>query len=514
LILIKGYTKAELKEKLLVLLNTGIALKEKTMEDIIDVAMFVGITEDEVETVKNKETKIMLYDYMGLVPENPVEFLRYIVFKATDSTLLIKNKTTIEKIKESKNIDVSGLFRRYKERHGLEKLATIFYRFKPLFLAFKTNSQLSRYINKTRKLAKIHHKPMSEDYLNSVTARIKRGTLEKVPLMTALGKANTFRKIRLAYALKYRTKPAESILYKIRNGKSYATDFSFPSMPVTNVVYEIVRDSIVDDIRKNVEDKKIYIPKNIVYALPATEKQFTGQFPSGSYVSVPRDMVFGVHWNNVDGHRIDLDLSLMNANIGKIGWDARYRTEQRNIMFSGDVTDAPKRTSGASELFYVKSGTVGNYIMHVNYYNYDEDVKVPYNIVVAREAIKGVFEHGNYVVNPNSIVAVAKSEINKRQKILGLVSITPDEGRFYFSEAYVGNSITSSSGKGSEHSRKYLFNFYTDTISLNEILELAGAKMTHTLGGCDIDLSPESLEKDTIINLIRLSPTTARGVET
>ena len=103
----------------------------------------------------NKETKIMLYDYMNIVPENPTEFLRYIIFKATDNALLIKNETTIEKIKESKNLDVTGLFRRYKEQHGLERLATIFHRFKPLFLAFKTNSQLSRYINKTRKL--FHH---------------------------------------------------------------------------------------------------------------------------------------------------------------------------------------------------------------------------------------------------------------------------------------------------------------------------------------------------------------------
>jgi len=353
---------------------------------------------------------------------------------------------------------------------------------------------------------------MPEDYLNSVTARIKNGTLEKAPLMTALEKANTFRKIRLAYALKYRTKPAESILYKIRNGKSYATDFSFPTLPVTSVVYEIVRDAIVDDIGKNVKGKKIYIPENVVYALPATEKQFTGQFPSGSYVSIPRDMVFGVHWNNVDGHRIDLDLSLMNANVGKIGWDARYRTEQRNIMFSGDVTDAPKRTNGASELFYVKSGTVGNYIMHVNYYNYDEDVTTPYSIVVAREEPKTRFGD-NYMIDPNNVIALAKSEINKRQKILGLVSITPEEGRFYFSEAYMGNSITSRSGRGSEHSRKYLFSFYTDTINLNEILERSGAVMVHNKDGCDIDLSPEALERDTIINLVRTSTPKAKGVE-
>jgi len=214
-------------------------------------------------------------------------------------------------------------------------------------------------------------------------------------------------------------------------------------------------------------------------------------------------MILGVHWNNVGKHRIDLDLSLMNANVGKIGWDARYRTESRNIMFSGDVTDAPKRTNGASELFFVQSGTVGNYIMHVNYYNYDADVEVPYSIVVAKE--HATMATQNYMINPNNVVARAKSKINKKQKILGLVSITPMEGRFYFSEAYIGGSITSRSSPRSEHSRKYLFSFYTNTISLNEILELSGAEIVNNQEECDINLSPETLEKDTIINLLRTS---------
>ena len=104
LVVIKGYTKQELKDKLLKLLNSGIALKEDTINDITDVALFVDINEKEIEDIKNKEVRVILYDHLDLFPENPVEFLRYAIYIATDETLLIKSKELIGKIRDCKNI--------------------------------------------------------------------------------------------------------------------------------------------------------------------------------------------------------------------------------------------------------------------------------------------------------------------------------------------------------------------------------------------------------------------------
>lgn len=501
LVIIKGYTKKELKEKLLSLLKSGIALGEDTISNIIDVATFVEITEKEIDKIRNKEVKIALYDYLGLFPEHPIEFLRYIIYKATGKTLLIKSPEAIEAIKDNDNLDILGLFVKYKKKHGLEKLAEIFYRFKPIFLALKGNTRLNSMINKIRKLARKYHKPMEEDYLNEVTAKIqnKRDIYQK-KLKEELLKANTFRKIRLAYALKYRTKDVESILYRIRNGKGYAKEFRFTEHNRAKRVLDSVLDSIVKDVSKNVKGKKIYIPDYINYTLPATEKQFTGDLPSGSYVSIPKDMVFGIHWENTDGHRIDLDLSIMNA-ATKIGWDSTYRSEDKKILFSGDITDAPK-PKGASELFYIRQQILSSYILFVNYYNFDKDsVEVPFKILVAKEQVKNLKQ--NYMVDPNNVMCVAKTKINQRQKILGLVVTTTNECRFYFTECYLGRSITSSGSEFVEHSRQYLFDFYRNTISLNDILVKAGGKLVKDRDKCDIDLSPEVLEKDTIINLIK-----------
>lgn len=501
LVVIKGYTKEELKDMLLNLLSSGIALKEDTIKAVLDVAKNTDIEEKDIEKIKNKEVKTALYDYFGIVPEHPLEFLRYVIYKATEETLLIKNKNLIEKIKEKADSKAVKLFKKYKKEYGLNRLAEIFYRFKPLFLAFKKNDELKPVINKIRKLAIKHHKPLPEDYLNTVTSKIKKGEkIDKKKLEEELSKVNIFRQIRLAYALKFRTKEVDSILYKIRNGRSYATDFSFENKAKAKRILDIVLDSIVSDVKKNVKGKKIYIPEHITYSLPATEKQFTGYFPSGTYVTVDKDMIFGIHWENVKSTMIDLDLSLILPSGQKIGWDTGYRTNKRDIMFSGDITDAPK-PNGATELFYVERQTKKACILFVNYYNFDEDIEVPFKIIVAKEKVSNLKE--NYIINPNNVMAVSNTSIDKKQKILGLLVTTSDECRFYFTESSMGNTITARNTDAANQSRKYLFNFYENSIKLNDILEKAGAKIVNKPDKADIDLSPESLEKDSILNILK-----------
>ena len=493
LVVIKGYTKQELKDKLLKLLNSGIALKEDTINDVVDVALFVDVDEKDIESIKNKEVRVILYNYLNLIPESPVEFLRYAIYVATDETLLIKSKELIGKIKEGRNIKIVKLFKDY----DLNRLAEIFLRFKPIFLAFRTNRELKSIINKIRKLAVNNHKPMPEDYLNEITAKIKKGEIIDIGrLESELERVNTFRKIRLAYALKFRTKDVDSILYRIRNGKAYATDFHFYGKQRAKIILDIVLNSIVKDVEKNIEGKKMYIPDYINYSLPATEKQFTGNFPSGTYISIPQDMIVGIYWENVKNNVIDLDLSLISPS-GKYGWDGRYRNDGRSILFSGDITNAP---NGATELFYVRRQSKDGFILFLNYYNYNSEIKVPFKIIVAEEKAKDF--GGNYMVNPNNIVSVVQSEISQKQKILGILITTTEESRFYFAETSIGMSITSSNSEFAENSRKYLMSFYQNSIELKDIISKAGAKLVDDKDKSEIDLSPESLEKDSILDLL------------
>lgn len=497
LIIINGYTKEEIKTKLLTMLQSGIAFSEDTLKAIIEVASSLELKEQEIETIKNKEAKIFLYDKLDLIPENNVEFLRFLIYKVTGKTLLIKNKDTIKKIKENEEFDAYKLLKKY----DLTKLSEIFNRFKPIFLAFKKEKKINGLINKLNKLAKTHHKPMKEDFLNTITARINRNEkIDTTELLKTLEKVNVFRKIRLAYALKYRTNEnLESIIYKVRNGKGYATEFTFKNQDYAKEILKVVLDSVAKDISKNVKGKKVYIPQDVTYTLPATEKQFTGNLPSGTYIKTDKDMIVGVSWENVGGQRVDLDLSLLNTD-GKLGWDGGYRSSTADVLFSGDITDAPL-PNGASEMFYVKKQKKGIYLLNLNYFNCQENIDVPFKIFIAKEKVADL--NRNYMVNPNNVLAVTKTSVtnDKPQKTLGLLILKSDECRFYFSEVCIGKSITSSVNNASEHSRKYLLDFYQNSIDLNGVLKSAGVIFVKKQEDADINLSLESLEKDTILQL-------------
>ncbi len=501
LTVIKGYTPEEIKDKLLSLLSSGIALKEDTVRDAMNVILYLiskdVIDESFLELIKNREVRCLSYEYLGLVPRNPVEMLRLMVYESTGSSLLIKSEDLLLEIHSKQNINVLRSLKQYELKYGLESLGSIFYRFKPIFLAFRTNPELRRYVNRIRRLAKRYHQPMTLSYLDTVTARINRGeTIDSNYLRLELNKANIFRKTRLAYALHYRMRNPSVNLFKIRNGKAYVKEYSFNNIEEAERVYDIVMDSIVSDL-SHLKDKSVYIPNYMVYALPTTEKQFTGDIPSGSYVKIDSDMVFGVHWNNVGDNRIDLDLSLIDTEYGKIGWDSRYKLGDE-ILFSGDMTDA---TNGASELFYVKRvESSRNSIVFLNYYNYSKDISVPYKILVAKEHLDALEE--NYMVDPNNVKCITTSNTSSKQKVLGIVTMSPTESRFYFSECTLGSAIASRINKVSIMARDYLVTKFTNPITLSDVLVKAGCELVDSKEDADIDLSPNKLERGKIISLL------------
>lgn len=500
LTVIRGMTKAELKEALAALLASGIALSDQTVADALELAKFIGFTLDDIALVRNYEVQVGLYDQLGRVPASPQGFMRFLIYKATGKPLVIKNPATIAAIKERDNSDLVHYFNMYDTYVGLESLAEVFYRYKPLFLAFRTNVSLKKYVNRIRRLAVDNHVPMPEDYLNSVTARAKNGTLGQTKYAQALGNANTFRKVRLAYALKFRTTEPESIMYRIRNGKSFAKEFSVETgeqLAYVTALYDVL-SSIVSDLRPKVEGKTVYVPEGLSYALPATEKQFTGNIPSGSCVTVADDMVVGIHWMNVGGHT-DLDLSVVNAD-GKLGWDGGYRNGGRTLLFSGDLTDAPA-PNGAAELFHVGAAARGSWLVNLN--NYDSAAnEVPFKLFIGREEARNV--NSDYVVDPNKVIAQAASTItvDSPHKTLGLIVADDTSSRFYFTESSLQSGISTRNTEVTEQARKFLVSNFTDPILLKDVLRAAGAVFVDKPEDAEIDLSLEAVDKSTLISLL------------
>lgn len=496
LVVIKAMTREKILEAIIAFAETGIAMSQQSLDDIMTIVVANEYSSAFVKRIKNKELKSLLSKHYNIVPSHPQEFLRYMVTELTGRSLLIKDKETIEALRDSDSNEINSLIEK-----APKNFASIFLRYKPLFLALKKASKNKNYFNRLRKQAKYMHRPMKKDYLNNVTAYIKHNMFHHKNLEHHISSASIFRKARLLYALRYRMEPQESIVYRIRNGKGWATEFNYSpqvNMP-TEHAYSIVYNSIVDQLRPAVEGKIIFIPKNVNYVLPATEKQFTGNFPTGSYISVPEHMVVGIHWTNTD-NRVDMDLSTIDGH-GKIGWDAAYRSKDRKVLFSGDITDAPK-PKGASELFYIKEASDPK-ILNVNYFNFRQGDTCDIKLFVGSEEVAKF--GGNYMVNPNNIIASTLLEINRKQNTLGLIATAPDGIRFYFGNVYIGNSATARYSFTTGHIRKYLCNMFINSVGLKEILIEAGAMIAYEKPDKDydyIDLCPNAIDKMSIINLL------------
>lgn len=507
LTLINGYTKKQLKEKLLTMINSGMAFK--SIDDLVTIARFVVLNEDEVINMKNKEVRTKMYSIMDLIPEDPTELLRLAIFETTGKTLLINNRDSTKAIIASgKGHEMRKLFEQYDEHFGYSRLAESFNRFKRLYLGFKQLEGMNSIINKISHLSKIYHKPMKYSFLNNITGMLNRGDpISEKRLVEELGKVNVFRKIRLAQSIKYRLTGNQDIMYKVRNGKAFATTMNFTNIGGAQNVYNVLIKHIAKDL-KHLKGKEFYIPENITYALPATEKQMSGMIPSGSYISTQKDMIMGVHWVDV-GERIDLDLSAQSLQGGKIGWDGSYRSDRKSIIFSGDNTSAPA-PNGASELFYINKDYEDTCLINLNYFNFgrsfrygydnDTDAKVPFKLMIAEEHPNSFGK--NYTIDPNHMKCLINDVIDTKQRILGLITAKDGECRFYFNDTSIGNDISVRGHNYISIARNYLAEFSKNQITFNEILVAVGAKIVHTQTSKSIDLSIEALQKDTFINLL------------
>jgi hypothetical protein len=492
-----GFTVNEVQKKIIKLLSSGIAMKQDTLTDIFGVIKKYDITID-IEKVKNKEAKIFFYE-QGILPKNNVEFLRFMIYKTTGLTLLIKNEGMVTNIKTGKGSNIYQYFNAYIDKYGYIPLAEIFNRFKPLFLAFKVHVNMTSIINKISKLSKYHHKPMDRDYLNDLTARIENGeAIDLAVLREQLNRVPIFRVIRILNSLKQRMLDLEVAVYRIRNGKTFTKEVNLvKDVTAYEKVYSYVYNYICHYLYDMIGDKKIFIPDYINYALPTSEKSFVGNFPTGTSISVKDNAIIGVYWENLPDCRIDLDLKMMSLGVS-FGWDANYRSTNGQILFSGDVTDAPE---GATELFYINKNHVESYLMSLNDYTYrgGSHGNVPFKFFIAEEEIRNMKK--NYMVDPNKVVFQGPMEMENVQKMLGVVNCNNDNTSFYFIDADAGNQISARNNKWTEQSRTFYITKLLNSVSLFDVLSDAGVEFVDSPEEADINLDPVALQKDTIINL-------------
>ncbi|WP_210149802.1 hypothetical protein [Chryseobacterium scophthalmum] len=473
---IKAYTQEEMQEKCLSLLRSGIALKEETIDDLL----YILHTELEYdftgkENIRNKEAVIKIADRYDIYPENSVEFFRYVIYKTTRTTLLIKSNDLIDDIKKSK-FNPTYLF----ENFGLEKMAEIFNRFKPLFLAYKNRAPKT--INKISKLSKIHHQPLISNPLNNATNIL----LENSDLHW-LENATPFALFKALSACYSRMYGQNTFVYRIRNGKSWTKKGTATS------VNELNYDFILNYLKSkyNLSEKKFYFPKDVAFGLPTSEKMFVGNIPTGTRFYGER-LAIGIYWEDSWGAN-DLDLSGLNI-AGKIGWNVAYNQDNGQLMYSGDMTSAP---NGAVEYLYAnKYLNTPTLVMNSVF---SGDSNCGYKIVIG----KGDDISYDYMMNPNNLFAEAKCNSVQKQTILGM--LLPKDGKqcFVLLNFGAGNSHVSGTSEVSTMATNALYQQWYESISFNHLIEKLGAIITSEKEEVDFDFSLETLEKDSFTKIFK-----------
>lgn len=474
---VKAYPKEVMIQKCLDLLQSGIALKEKTINDLLSILvdeLDYRFTGDE--NIKNKEAIIKIADIYGVIPNDILEFFRYIIYRATGESLLIKSNEVIDAIKNS-NYNPAIQF----ENFGLKRLAEIFNRFKPLFLAFKTKSPKT--INKISKLSKIYHKPLVSNPLNYVTSIL----LNKEDDLHWLDNATPFALFRAISACYTRVQGQNAFAYRVRNGKSFIK---------TNKVSEVAQvnyDFLMNYCKKRfaLNGKKFFLPQDVEYALPTSEKMFVGNIPTGSKF-FGEALAVGVYWENKWGAN-DIDLSGLNI-AGKVGWNAQYKQGDGGLIYSGDMTDAP---NGAVEYLYAKNGLNEPTLVNSNVYSGKGDCE--YKIVVG----KGDKIDYNFMMNPNYLFLETKCQSVQKQTILGM--LIPEKNRqcFVILNFGAGECRVSGNSDVTITATKALFQQWSNPISLKDIIIAFGGEIVSNIENSDYNLSLDNLQKDSFINIFK-----------
>lgn len=543
---IKTYSINEVKLKVINMLNSGIALKHETINLLINIIKDLNIIADiNIDDIKNREAKCIISYELSLIPDNGDDILRTLVYIALKNTSLIRSVRVFRDIQltlytnPSRFIDCYNYIKKLNKESTIKTISETFLRNKQLWLAFKFHDDtfnsdqvdvgivkfINKFINKLRKQAIHNHKSIKIAYsLSNVKYEIIASAID-----------NNYKKLTKNETIYSKIKAYNYIIsllnidnedfnyknYRIRNGKTYSIEKQNKKVINVNLYKSLsikLYDDISNTIKQKIGDNKIYIPKNIVYVTPVSEKKFVDGIPELSYIKIENSLNIGVHWENVVSNEqeinTDLDLKLVGID-SMFGWDAEYR-EKNDILFTGDLTVAPIKRGGATEAFLISNNKSAKLLMLNNYTNRcDVDYKLMIEDVNMLEEIKTKFidcKSGVYKeqddkerFKANTIFDLNKTlTLNSKigycafsQKNIGVYK----DNKFYFTGSQIGQGATTIRTDYIDTYLKAIQNEAENHLSINELLK---DYLVEDKKDAQIDLSLDNITNDTFINLFSI----------
>lgn len=449
---IKGLAIPEIKDLTRALLYKKVALKENTIK-----ASFAILQTHEVDITKvqNRDSKTYILVKHGITPRDPLDILRCAVYDVTGELTLIKNKNMCNKIEEGRGDRVVKWLQGNEER-----LATIFNRYKPILMSMKTHAAAKPQVNKISKLSKKHHTPMK-----GVTHEPTTG-------------------YEIVRHVKYLIENKKPKVYQVRNGKMWCT-----------------RER-KNEIDKYVSKLKEMLPNTFLQsdktrlALPTSEKNFCGAFPIGTRFGMNTScstndaLIVGIHWRNQNGERVDLDLSAVDM-MGKVGWNADYYTTEKDIIFSGDMTDA---RDGANEYLYFKNITTPKVVLVNRYTRHENDVTMDIIVASSNKA-----PSKNEILDDGKVIATASTVCSEKQKTIGVVYPTDDGPRFVLIDKCIGKKL--SVGSANEDTEIMSDAFMNGYIYMDEYATAFNATANNQASQGAVDLTNKVISKSAMLDI-------------
>jgi hypothetical protein len=486
---IVGLTAQELTNRCFKMLGNGMALKQETIEAILEVLKGCGYEFTGNEEITNREAEVMIADLTGVLPNRGDALFRYIFFKASGLTMPIRNEPTYSALK------VSGYALPNLSETQKIALSTSFNRRKEFWLAIKkANPQAnSTLVNRISKLSKLYHMPMKSTVISQLTSR----AFSEEDIKEAVEKASFSSIVSALGAIESYKKQSEYNFYRVRNGKSYVKPaVKSHRAPVQNPhAVRILKSAIASKIDQT---KRVYIPEGVSYAIPTSEKNFIGNIPAYSTVvadASQAQLMVGVYWENGDRNHVDIDISSESIDGDRIGWNSRWH-DSGSLTFSGDITNAP---NGATEWFVVGEKLSQAYLLNLNVFSGDVSETNPLKIRVMVGYLPKSSQPCNYFMNPKDALFVSEIALTSRQVSFGVIEPVGDSTtlkKFTLVNTTTGKKRVPVNGT-SIVALKAMMPAVSSRPLLNDFVNLTTAKEE-----ADIDLSPSELTIDSLMNLI------------
>ena len=317
-----------------------------------DIIVSNGIVYD-VNKIKNNEFRVLAFDQSrGDLFDSGDDAMRWLCLQATESPLLIKSKEVVEALTIYwQQDDPSG----FLSGHEVQ-LASVFHRHKRLILALK-NKKTGAVVNRIARLAKKHHVPIRQHVSKRFVAAALGDTgFDMDGVLPAVGMRDKMKYLNL---LAYKRTRQERDAFTVRNGKIFVREGAklYEASDIDRVEKAVLA-SIEGDL-SGLVGKTIRMDANVDYGLPVSRKQTIGNLPYGTTITVDSPKISsGIHWIN-SGGASDLDLSTVDGKGLRVGWGEFSGYVDDEIVFSGDVVNAP---NGAMEFMTSENTEYGLFV--------------------------------------------------------------------------------------------------------------------------------------------------------